>query len=46
MNILVLGRHGQLGQSLEDILPKTYPNSIFWIARVWIFSSLTTLNIN
>ena len=30
MNILVLGRHGQLGQSLEDILPKTYPNSIFW----------------
>ena len=30
MNILVLGRHGQLGQSLEDILLKTYPNSIFW----------------
>ena len=30
MNILVLGRHGQLGQSLEDILPKTYPISMFW----------------
>ena len=30
MNILVLGRHGQLGQSLKVILPKAYPNSIFW----------------
>ena len=30
MNILVSGRHGQLGQSLEDILPKAYPNSTFW----------------
>ena len=30
MNILVLGRDGQLGQSLKVILPKAYPNSIFW----------------
>ena len=30
MNILVLGRDGQLGQSLHDRLPSAYPSSVFW----------------
>lgn len=30
MKILVLGRDGQLGQSLQDTLPGDYPNSVFW----------------
>ena len=30
MNILVLGRNGQLGQCLQDVLPRVYPNAVFW----------------
>lgn len=30
MKILVIGRNGQLGSSLHDLLPQRYPQSIFW----------------